>query len=313
MIRNIHKDYAQRLPDDHANASVLKWPFLGGRFGYFIFFSARGERRGEFEVPGVGGGGGPFLYWKLQEGRSGGSARRGGGWLRGWEGVCGELGLKKAEKHSKSTPWGTTPVNGGRSSTGYYSIKKGFQLAMTRNPREPSKSSRCVRFPGYNANLPHCTCFTRLRGAFFFVRAEIPSKLCNYPLAQNYYLRKIILEKMFSRKLRISRVIPWKLPYFLGTRRAQSPSRIPKKYLSEVLVFFRVWPLTCLHPAFCPPTICTISLEFHRKPSILAADNFLGACYRKSMTPKRHGLYFFPSEQEVVWTFPQDQLLRGRL
>ena len=40
-------------------------------------------------------------------------------------------------------------------------------------------------------------------------------------------------------------------------------------------------------PTFCPPTIWTISLELYRKPSILAADDFLGACYRKAMTPKK--------------------------
>ena len=42
-----------------------------------------------------------------------------------------------------------------------------------------------------------------------------------------------------------------------------------------------------MFPTFCPPTIWTISLEFYRKPSILAADDFLGACYRKAMTPKK--------------------------
>ena len=46
-------------------------------------------------------------------------------------------------------------------------------------------------------------------------------------------------------------------------------------------------------PTFCPPTIWTISLEFYRKPSILAADDVLGACFRKAMTPKSYGLYFF--------------------
>ena len=40
-------------------------------------------------------------------------------------------------------------------------------------------------------------------------------------------------------------------------------------------------------PTFCPPTVWTVSLEFYRKPSILAADDFLGACYRKAMTPKK--------------------------
>ena len=46
-------------------------------------------------------------------------------------------------------------------------------------------------------------------------------------------------------------------------------------------------------PTFCPPTIWTISLEFCGKPSILAADDFLGACKRKAMTPKSYGLYSY--------------------
>ena len=45
---------------------------------------------------------------------------------------------------------------------------------------------------------------------------------------------------------------------------------------------------------FCPPTISTISLEFYRKPSILAADDLLGACYRKAMTPKKLRTLLFP-------------------
>ena len=49
--------------------------------------------------------------------------------------------------------------------------------------------------------------------------------------------------------------------------------------------------LTCMLPTFCPPTIWAISLEFYRKLSILAAGDFLGACYRKAMTPKK------------LWTF----------
>ena len=43
-------------------------------------------------------------------------------------------------------------------------------------------------------------------------------------------------------------------------------------------------------PYVCPPTICAISLDFCRKPSILEADDFLellGACKRKAMTPKK--------------------------
>ena len=37
-----------------------------------------------------------------------------------------------------------------------------------------------------------------------------------------------------------------------------------------------------------------------RKPSILAADDFLGACYRKAVTPKSYGLYFSPKESISV-------------
>ena len=33
---------------------------------------------------------------------------------------------------------------------------------MARNPRNPSKWPKYARLPGLNANLPHCTCFTRL-------------------------------------------------------------------------------------------------------------------------------------------------------
>ena len=40
-------------------------------------------------------------------------------------------------------------------------------------------------------------------------------------------------------------------------------------------------------PTFCPLTIWAISMEFCRQPYILEADNFLGACYTKAMTPKK--------------------------
>ena len=38
-------------------------------------------------------------------------------------------------------------------------------MAMAENPKDPSKRPKCAPFPGWNANLPHCTCFTRLRVA----------------------------------------------------------------------------------------------------------------------------------------------------
>ena len=46
---------------------------------------------------------------------------------------------------------------------------------------------------------------------------------------------------------------------------------------SKVLVFSGSHLLTCMLPTFCPPTIWAISQEFCRKPSMLEADDFLGA------------------------------------
>ena len=45
-------------------------------------------------------------------------------------------------------------------------------------------------------------------------------------------------------------------------------------------------------------TIWAISLEFYRKLSILAADDFLGACYRKAMTPKKLWTLLFPHNRQ---------------
>ena len=56
--------------------------------------------------------------------------------------------------------------------------------------------------------------------------------------------------------------------------------------------------LTRMLPTFSPPTIWAISLEFYRKLSILAADDFLGACYRKAMTPKKLWTLFFSKRQK---------------
>ena len=56
-------------------------------------------------------------------------------------------------------------------------------------------------------------------------------------------------------------------------------------------------------PTFWPPTIWTISLEYYRKPSILAADDFLGACYRKAMTPKKLWTLLFSPENLKIDTF----------
>ena len=45
---------------------------------------------------------------------------------------------------------------------------------------------------------------------------------------------------------------------------------------------------------FCLSTIWAIYLEFCGKPSILEADDFLGACCRNAMTPKKLWTLLFP-------------------
>ena len=57
---------------------------LGGRFGYFLFFSARGRGRGS--PRGHEGRASAFL---IEDPTRGGGVFPGGG---GWEGVCGESG-----------------------------------------------------------------------------------------------------------------------------------------------------------------------------------------------------------------------------
>ena len=59
---------------------------------------------------------------------------------------------------------------------------------------------------------------------------------CVYPPTQNYYLRKIILKELFSEKLRISRVIPWKRLSFLDILRGQNASKITKNN-SQGIIF----------------------------------------------------------------------------
>ena len=51
-------------------------------------------------------------------------------------------------------------------------------------------------------------------------------------------------------------------------------------------------------PTFCP-TIWAISLEFCGKPSILEADDFLGACYRKAMTPQKLWTLLSPPSEKL--------------
>ena len=64
-----------------ATKKAHKQTLLGGRFGYFLFFSARGSGKGESEGPE---GGGEIFHGKSQEGGGVSPAGGGGG---GWEGV----------------------------------------------------------------------------------------------------------------------------------------------------------------------------------------------------------------------------------
>ena len=71
---------------------------LGGRFGYFLFFSPRGRGRG---CPRRRDGGGRIFSGKSQEG---GLPVGGGGGARGREGVCGEFGGGGGAKYFFSGP-----------------------------------------------------------------------------------------------------------------------------------------------------------------------------------------------------------------
>ena len=52
--------------------------------------------------------------------------------------------------------------------------------------------------------------------------------------------------------------------------------------------------LTGMLPTFCPPTIWAISLEFRGKLSILEADDCLGTCCRRGVTPPKAMDFTFP-------------------
>ena len=66
------------------SGSFLSLPFLGGRFGYFLFFFFSGRGKAESEAPGGRG-----IHFLLKIPGRGGGFQEG---PRGREGVCGELG-----------------------------------------------------------------------------------------------------------------------------------------------------------------------------------------------------------------------------
>ena len=63
---------------------------LGGRFGYFLFFAARGRGKGEPEAPGASGGGRDRFF--IENHRTGGGGAPAQDGPMGREGVGGELG-----------------------------------------------------------------------------------------------------------------------------------------------------------------------------------------------------------------------------
>ena len=56
-----------------------------------------------------------------------------------------------------------------------------------------------------------------------------------------------------------------------------------------------------------------ISLGFYRKLSILAADDFLGACYRKAMTPKKLWTLLFPQSWQIMENHAPENAIDFRL
>ena len=73
------------ISDPHLPPPKLERQWLGGRFGYILFFLLGGGAKG---VRGAGRGGGEGFLWKIP-GVGGAVFRAGGG--GGWEGVCGEF------------------------------------------------------------------------------------------------------------------------------------------------------------------------------------------------------------------------------
>ena len=88
LAPNRTRDTSQAYRPPNSFVCSLLIGFLGGRFGYFLFFLLGGGE-GEFEVPG--GGRGRFFFFFQEGGVLPGEGRGGAG--RGWEGVCGEFFL----------------------------------------------------------------------------------------------------------------------------------------------------------------------------------------------------------------------------
>ena len=72
----------QGKPPKRQRSLIPAEPLLGGRFGYFLFFSARGRGRGSPRAPGGGGGGISFSANPTRGGGSPGGAEGSGGCLR---------------------------------------------------------------------------------------------------------------------------------------------------------------------------------------------------------------------------------------
>ena len=131
----------------YAPTSPAPIRFLGGRFGYFLFFSARGRGR-ERGSPRRREGEGQFFYGKSQE----------GGFLGGWgrgpgEGVCGEFGgggalnisfgaeiPTKLRSKIAIFPPKTTPLKSGQICLDL----KGFHVSLSSPSLHQNSSRRVV-------------------------------------------------------------------------------------------------------------------------------------------------------------------------
>ena len=83
----------------------------------------------------------------------------------------------------------------------------------------------------------------------------------------------------------------------------------PKSGESKVLVFSRVWPFNMHAPYILSADDLDDFSWIYRKPSILAADDFLGACYsyRKAMTPKKLWTLLFLDKDWMRPKSPQNE------
>ena len=116
------------------------------------------------------------------------------------------------------------------------------------------------------------------------------------------FLPEICVKKGQPWKMRTRDIKAWQDFHCLRVTRSFGPHPDPWKRTysgkSKALVFFRVWSFNMHAPyILSADDLGDVSGSLCRKPSImLEADDLLGACYRKAMTPQKLWtlLAFFP-------------------